>query len=99
MSELTACPGGDCPLKQDCLRYRAVRYGRYNSWGSIPYDQQKKSCEHFVSINKLKPTEESIRQRAYMIYLNNGKIEGRDKENYFQAEKELNEQWKSKLIW
>jgi len=34
------------------------------------------------------PTEEEIQMRAYEIYASRGRIDGRDLEDWFQAEKE-----------
>ena len=36
-----------------------------------------------------KPTQEQIAQRAYAIFEQNGRVPGRDLENWLQAEKEL----------
>ena len=37
------------------------------------------------------PTEEQIRLRAYEIYVERGRADGLDREDWFQAEKELTE--------
>ena len=37
------------------------------------------------------PTEEEIRLRAYEIYVERGRADGQDREDWFQAEKELAE--------
>lgn len=37
------------------------------------------------------PTEEQIRFRAYEIYVERGRVDGLDREDWFQAEKELTE--------
>ena len=37
------------------------------------------------------PTEEQIRLRAYELYVERGRAEGQDIEDWFQAEKELTE--------
>jgi Protein of unknown function (DUF2934) len=37
------------------------------------------------------PTEEQIRLRAYEIYVERGRVDGQDQEDWIQAEKELTE--------
>lgn len=47
MKELTCCPGGDCPLKEKCLRHYEPGLG--DTYLAIaPYDHENKTCESYV---------------------------------------------------
>jgi hypothetical protein len=45
--DVTLCAGGDCPIKQNCHRFTAVRLGRQDFFGSPPYNFATQSCEYF----------------------------------------------------
>lgn len=45
---------------------------------------------------KTGPTEEEIRKRAYEIHVEHGGLWGNDVNDWFQAERELQEKYKSK---
>lgn len=46
--DIAMCHGVDCPMKDRCLRYRAIpsQY-RQTYLAEVPYDAEKKSCQHF----------------------------------------------------
>jgi hypothetical protein len=47
MPDITMCKGEECPLKEQCLRYRATpSYFRQSYFLSPPYDEGK--CSEFV---------------------------------------------------
>lgn len=67
MSEdLTHCPGGACPRRNQCYRYRAETFGRFDAFGDAPWNADRQNCEQFWDIARLGPTEEDIRFRAYL---------------------------------
>jgi hypothetical protein len=87
--DMTMCPGQDCPLKNECYRFRGVVYGRFDAFGSPPYDRQKGSCEQFYDIARLKPTERQIRDKAYYQWLAAGRPEGQADAIWMAAHDEL----------
>lgn len=47
MPDITMCKGEECPLKEQCLRYRATpSYFRQSYFLAPPYDEGK--CSEFV---------------------------------------------------
>ena len=50
MYDITLCVGGECPLKNQCLRYTLPVLGRQDFFGAMPYDVEKKTCEHFYPL-------------------------------------------------
>lgn len=97
MIDQTHCPGGDCPLRHDCLRYRWQVYGRTDFFGRAPFDHGTQSCEHHLSLRARAPSEEAIRTSAYHHWLAAGRPEGRAEEFWFAAESSLREQFERDL--
>ena len=69
MPDVTMCPGGACPLRQRCYRYRAVPDGRQDAFGAVPFDEEAGACELFWDVARLAPLDEAIRTRAYYLWL------------------------------
>jgi hypothetical protein len=46
------CPGGECPIKNRCYRYRAIHDLAQPYFRDIPYDFVKNECQGFKDINK-----------------------------------------------
>lgn len=46
MDGLTKCPGGDCPLKETCLRIQPI--GRGDTYLNVPYDTELEACAHYM---------------------------------------------------
>lgn len=46
MPDITMCEGKDCPLKENCYRFKAEpsEY-RQSYFVEIPYNKEKKDCE------------------------------------------------------
>src|SRR5262245_11781179 len=65
MSEITRCPGGECPRRGRCYRFRAVAYGRYDAFGAPPFDPATGACAEFLDLDARRPTEAQVRDRAY----------------------------------
>ncbi len=86
---MMACPGGSCPLKADCLRYRRVVHGRRSIFGAAPYDATTGTCAHFAPIDAARPTDDQIRERAYHLWLSSGRPDGHADANWSQARSEL----------
>jgi len=40
----------ECPLKETCYRYKAKPSYRQTYFIGLPYDQEKKECEHYWAI-------------------------------------------------
>lgn len=49
MPDICMCPGGDCPRKKDCFRYRATPDIPQSYFMDPPYSQEE--CEYFEDIN------------------------------------------------
>lgn len=45
MPDITMCPGGDCPLKETCYRYKAEPSDYQSYWFEPPY--YSGICEHY----------------------------------------------------
>jgi hypothetical protein len=48
MPDITMCPGGDCPLKETCYRYKAEPSDYQSYWFEPPY--YAGICEHYWEI-------------------------------------------------
>jgi Protein of unknown function (DUF2934) len=86
------CPGGECPLRRDCVRYRARVYGRQDFFGSPPFDRAAQSCAHHMPLGALIPSAATIRTSAYHRWQAAGSPEGRAEEFWLDAERSLREQ-------
>ncbi len=84
-SDITMCPGGQCPQRRQCYRHRSLPVGRQDWFGTLPYDPQTGRCDAFWDIASLVPTEAQIRDRAYALWLASGRVDGRDEEHWFAA--------------
>lgn len=90
MSDMTHCAGSGCPLKNGCLRFRAVAYGRFDAFGSVPWDAVKRTCAHYLDVTELaSPTDEAIRFRAYMRWRAAGSPEGTADADWRAAQDDL----------
>lgn len=86
MSDLCRCTGGDCLLKNNCLRYTAVVYGRQDFFGQPPYESESYTCPYFIDD---KPTYEAVQRLAYSLWQKAGRPLNQDIAFWLQAEKEL----------
>jgi len=84
--DITFCTGQNCPVKLNCLRFTGVSYGRKESFGTVPYDFIKNSCEHYLDD---RPDDEKIRILAYQLWQQDGSPHGRDLEYWLQARTQL----------
>ena len=49
MTDITKCKGEDCPLRENCWRYKAPADDLYQSWFvDIPFEDGE--CEHYWEI-------------------------------------------------
>ncbi len=87
--DIIMCPGEQCPLRARCYRYRAVPQARQDWFGTAPYDATRERCEQFWDIASIVPSEQAIRDRAYMIWMASGCVDGRADEHWRQAHDEL----------
>ena len=84
--DILFCYGEKCPLKENCLRFTGIAYGRRDFFGKIPYDFKSDYCEHFWDD---RPSDEKTRQFAYKLWPDNGYQPGRASAYWFQAQKQL----------
>ena len=84
--DITFCAGQDCPIKENCLRFTGVAYGRTNYFGSLPYDFTKKHCEHYWDD---RPSEDNTRLLAYKLWQQAGSIPGKDLDYWLIAKNQL----------
>lgn len=48
MPDISMCQGKDCPLKEECYRYKATPSKFMQSYfGEPPYDKKKKECDYY----------------------------------------------------
>lgn len=87
--DLTMCPGGECPLRRQCYRHRAVPAGRQDWFGAPPYDALTGRCAQLWDLARLAPQEAQVRDRAYFLWVAAGRPEGRAEEHWAQARAEL----------
>ncbi|MFO0630413.1 MAG: DUF2934 domain-containing protein [Polyangiales bacterium] len=87
--ERLRCGGGSCPLRQDCVRYRAAVYGRQDFFGAPPFDPVTSSCAHQVPLHTLAPSHEAIREAAYHRWRAAGSPEGHAEAFWYAAEAAL----------
>ncbi len=59
MPDFCMCQGDDCPLKNQCYRYRAVPDLAQPYLSDLPYDFEKQVCKGFKDVVK---TSAPIRQ-------------------------------------
>ena len=88
MVDVMMCPGGACPLRQRCYRYRAVPRGQ-DCFGAAPYDLEAGACDLFWDVARLAPTDDAIRTRAYYLWLAAGRPDGAAVAHWCAARAEL----------
>lgn len=44
MTDISKCPGKECPLKDNCVRYTTPEDSIIQSWIGPAYDPEKKDC-------------------------------------------------------
>jgi hypothetical protein len=87
--DYTMCPGGACPLRRDCYRYRAIILGRQDFFGTPPFDAPAARCDHYAPLRELDPSEETIRTRAYFRWQSAGSPDGDPTVFWLAAKAEL----------
>lgn len=85
--DLTLCGGEGCPLRSACYRFRAVAHGRRDSFASPPWDPVAAACEHREPLPVV--TEDQVRTRAFALWSEQGRPEGKADEHWLLAEAEL----------
>lgn len=48
MTDITSCTGEQCPIRDKCYRYTAVRSCVQSYFMDVPYDYEKNSCEYYL---------------------------------------------------
>jgi|WetSurSiteA1Bulk_404760.scaffolds.fasta_scaffold26172_4 hypothetical protein len=60
MADITMCRGTGCPKKKRCYRFTALVNPYWQAYfGSVPYNPETKSCEHFWRMYKKTKYEKS----------------------------------------
>lgn len=95
--DITQCPGVGCPLRERCYRFRAIPVARQDWFGRAPYDPATDRCDHFWDLADLAPTEANVRDRAYALWMREGRPEGRAEAHWHQARAELDREFFSLL--
>lgn len=81
--DIAMCGGGVCHFRFECYRHTGELLGRQDFMMSVPYNQNTKSCDMYMS------NEPQFQKRAYEIWLAQGKPEGKADENWAQAKEEI----------
>jgi hypothetical protein len=84
--DMTHCDGQHCPLKENCLRYTAVSYGKRDFFGTPPYNLITCDCQHYWDD---RPSEANIRQLAYQLWEKSGCESGNALHHWLQAQQLL----------
>lgn len=85
--DLVHCSGAGCPLRDGCLRFRAVAYGRFDAFGTPPWSAARDACDAFVALPA--PSHDAIRTRAYFRWIAAGRPEGTSERDWHEATLEL----------
>ena len=88
-SDITLCSGQNCSLKENCLRYTAVYYGRADFFGHSPYNTTSKTCDSYWDE---RPADEEIRPLAYQLWEKSGGESDNVLTYWLQAREQLIEQ-------
>jgi len=86
--DLLHCSGAGCPCKNECLRFRAVAFGRFSAFGTPPWDTKRNTCEQHLPLPPL-ADDGTIRERAYHLWLREGRPEGTAARDWSVARAEL----------
>jgi len=89
MPDLTRCSGVGCPLRDDCLRYRAKVIARFDAFGTPPYDAATTTCAEHRPLASIRPTRADVARRAHDRWLAAGRPDGRADEHWLAAEADL----------
>jgi len=84
--DITMCSGGDCTLKDHCIRFTGAVYGRQDYFGSVPFDETTKNCQYYLDDL---PNDERVREYAYQLWQSRGCPEGDDLGIWLLAQNEL----------
>lgn len=79
------CPGQGCPLRSDCYRHTQPSPGR-DRFAALPYRAESGTCDSFITNI---PSQESIRDAAYYIWLRCGRPAGHALDHWDEAYQSL----------
>ncbi len=81
--DIAMCGGSVCHLRFNCYKHTGEILGRQDFMMSVPYNTETKSCDSFLDNNA------QIQERAYQIWLAQGKPKGDADANWQQAQQEI----------
>jgi hypothetical protein len=73
MPDFCMCPGDECPIKNQCHRYRAVRDLAQPYSTNIPFDFEKQECNGFRDINETSAPVRQIDDKSWDLIVANGR--------------------------
>lgn len=91
------CAGGDCPLREQCYRFRAIPDARQDAFTRAPFDPLSLRCDAFWDLASLRPNDDRVRGRAYALWLAEGRPEGRAESHWHRARAELEREFEALL--
>jgi hypothetical protein len=95
--EITRCPGGGCPLRDDCYRFRALAYGRFDAFGTAPYDAATDRCAQHLPLARYASTDDAVRGRAHELWRRRGCPDGSPERDWEAARAELAVEFAARL--
>jgi hypothetical protein len=71
MPDFCMCPGDECPIKNQCYRYRAVQDLAQSYFRDIPYNFVKNGCKGFKVINETSAQIRQLNDQSWNIIIAN----------------------------
>ncbi len=90
--DITMCGAGECPQKNNCIRFTGIIYGRTDFFGTPPYNKTSGICDHFLSD---KPKYDFIAKLAFELWQKDGSKSGNDQKYWLEAENILIQQYRN----
>jgi hypothetical protein len=95
--DVTMCPGGACPRREGCYRYRALASARQDWLVTPPFDPVTGTCSLYWDLDAMRPTDEAVRFRAYLTWQREGCPEGRADAHWAEARAALDAAFAARL--
>jgi len=95
--DIALCPGGACPLREGCYRFRAAPDARQDWLTTPPYDPATGACSLFWDLRPIAPSDDDVRFHAYLLWQREGRPEGRADEHWAAARAALDAAFLARL--